>query len=701
MNFYSIFPFTAGFLILLLGLFVYLKNRKSLIHNTFGLFSLSISVWLITYSIAYNFYNKNIIYTLFKIGYTAVIFIPITWYHFISSFLNLKRERKWIFLSYITGGVFAYILNNTNLFMDGLYKYFWGYYPRIGKIHPLYLLFVLIISFRYIYILFYHVINDKVIISPLQKMRIKYLLIATLVGNLVVVDFIPNYNIEIFPFGFLFITVFVIISTHAIIKYHLMDIKIALTRAGIFIFVYLFVLGIPFILGYRYSQWKLATYLTVFLASTGPFIYLYLKRQVENIILKEQHRYQKTLREFSKNLTYIHELDKLFQIIVSKIVEEVRVKFGAIYLKDDEYKFYKLKYCFPEKETFRFSQTLPLDDPLIETLYNKKIPILSDEINIKDKIKIDTGLFIPCFIEDNLLSFIVLGPKSNKQIYTNNDLIIFETLSYYISLAIENSLFFKKLEEQQRKARIQEMDIFSYSIAHEIDNPMTAIKLAAEYLKDNLLKELNLDKSQKEELEQLANSILTSQERVSGMVKAIEEFGKPAPKELLPLKLEEVINSYLALYLPIFKNNGIVFNKELPKDILYIRGIKQELMQVFVNLSNNSIHALLDKKEKKINLKVEVQDKDFIKISFSDNGYGISKDRLHLIFTPFVTTKASTEGKGMGLYIVKRIIEKHKGKIWAESEGKDKGATFYIELPIAKDLTEDDFKKRIDTKRIF
>ncbi|MDD5513482.1 MAG: HAMP domain-containing sensor histidine kinase, partial [Candidatus Omnitrophica bacterium] len=90
-----------------------------------------------------------------------------------------------------------------------------------------------------------------------------------------------------------------------------------------------------------------------------------------------------------------------------------------------------------------------------------------------------------------------------------------------------------------------------------------------------------------------------------------------------------------------------------------------------------------------------------VRISFGDNGYGIKKEMLEIIFTPFTTTKASSEGTGMGLYNAKKIVERHKGKIWAESQGPGKGAVFVIELPIAKDVNPQDLEDQYKGKRVF
>jgi len=479
-----------------------------------------------------------------------------------------------------------------------------------------------------------------------------------------------------------------------------MDIKIALTRAGIFIIVYTLVLGIPFWLGYVTKSWLPSTSLAVLLATLGPFIYQYLRRRTEAILLKDQRRYQTALRELSKTMTRIRELDKLLKMIVLTVVDTVKVSYAGIYLKDEEHKSYRLKHYYPKREQARFQEFIPLDAGLIELLNQQKRPLSSEEIGAQGKISLGSGLVIPCFMEDELLGLLVLGAKPNNQMYTPDDIIVFETLSYSTSLAIENCIYWKEIEDRQRKARLQEMDTYSYSLAHEIDNPMQVILGQSGLLEKEFIKDI-ADENKRKELTESFDFIIEAAKRVSGMVKAIRDFGQPITGEFKPLKIEDVAESFYRLYLPQLKANAVIFEQDIPDNLGYLRGEKPELMQVLVILSNNSLHAMRYSQEKKIFLKIERSNNDVIKMSFSDTGCGIKRELLPIIFAPFTTTKASTEGTGMGLYNAKKIIERHKGRIWAESEGENKGCAFIIELPLAKDVSEEELKKEdVKAKRL-
>jgi signal transduction histidine kinase len=148
--------------------------------------------------------------------------------------------------------------------------------------------------------------------------------------------------------------------------------------------------------------------------------------------------------------------------------------------------------------------------------------------------------------------------------------------------------------------------------------------------------------------------------------------------------MDEVIETSLEIMAPQLKYEGIVFKKEITPN-LSVKGNKIHLEEIFVNITSNAIHAIKhnQKKEKELILKIHKNSPKTLLMEFKDTGYGIKREMLEDIFLDFVTTKATSEGTGMGLGRVRKIVENHGGKIWAESEGGDKGASFFIELPLA------------------
>ncbi|PIQ88702.1 MAG: hypothetical protein COV72_07175 [Candidatus Omnitrophica bacterium CG11_big_fil_rev_8_21_14_0_20_42_13] len=708
MSIYSVSPLICSLLALSFGFFVYFHNRKSQVNISFGLLCLSTFWWQFSWFILFNIQDRSLVSCLTKIGYTGIIWIPFTFYHFVIYWLGLHKEKILLYLSYILGFVFLVILWSSDLFLKGFYEYRWGYYPKAGLLHPLYLAILSIVAARVFWVLGLSLKTRN--LSAVQRNQFKYTITSFAIYTLASIDFIINYGIEFYPFGFSFVILSLFLVAYAIFKYRLMDINVVFARASIFIIVYALVLGIPFSLVSWGRLWLVNVFgqywflgpMIILLgsATAGPFIYQYLRKRAEDLILKDQRRYQGILHNLSKSMIRIKDLDALIATVTLTMVDIVKVDFAAIYLKEDEYKSYQLKRYYPKEAKGRFQEFIPFEHSLAKILFLKKSPISGGDIGPQDKVDLDSGIIVPYLVEESLLGFLVLGAKSKGQMYTTDDILILETISYSTSLAIENCRFWKEIETKQRKARLQEMDAYSYSLAHEIDNPVQVVIGQTDLLKKYLLKDIP-EERRKDTLEAY-EYILEAAKRVSGMVKAIRDFGSPATGELKPLKLNDVVESFSKLYLPQFKTNTVYFEKHLPDGDICIKGEKAELMQVLVILANNSIHALLDTKEKKITLKAEPLNQDKVRIIFSDNGYGIKKEDLEIIFKPFVTTKASTEGTGMGLANAIKIIEKHKGRIWAESEGKGKGASFYIELPVAQDTKEEDLACETNkTKRLF
>ncbi|MDP2923722.1 MAG: ATP-binding protein [Candidatus Omnitrophota bacterium] len=686
MNLYSIPPLIISLLLVFSGIFVYLKNKKHLLNRLFLLLCFPASVWLFFFSMAYNFHEKNILITCLKVGYTGIIFIPITVFHYTVELVSLQKLRKLVYLSYLIGIFLAASIWISSYLINGVQRYFWGYYPLAGKFHYIFLLFFNILLAISYTIVFYSLWIKKNISSSLRKTQVKYLLLAFFVYNLASFDFLPNYGREIYPFGYLPAFLFILIVGYTIIKYRLMDIRILLTRAGIFIFIYTFVLGFPLWFGIKTGLWIWAVLLMGVLSTVGPFIYSYLRQQIENAMFKEQQRYQQSIRELAKRMTQIRELDKLFVEVIAEVYSVVQPQFIALYTFSTSEKSYVLSRHHLPKD-YSFDKQISLNSQLITMLSKNKRPILAESAGFSN-LPLET-LVVPYFTEGSLFAFLVLGQKSTKMIYSDSDFIVFDILSSQVSLAIENCLFWQeektRLAKEEQIRRQRAMDHFSASLAHEIDNPVFAVSGIAEVVKMEITEDLknNIPQDKLNYLSDRLNRITGDLSRISKMIKAVREFSSQTKGEQVEMKFEEVLEGFSSIVEPQLKYEGIFFEKEIELDIR-LKANKIHLEEVLVNLATNAIHAVKhnNQKEKKITLKVYRNSAKTFMIEFKDNGYGIKPEFIEDIFLDFVTTKASTEGTGIGLGRVRKIVENHGGKIWAQSDGEGKGATFLIELPL-------------------
>ena len=143
--------------------------------------------------------------------------------------------------------------------------------------------------------------------------------------------------------------------------------------------------------------------------------------------------------------------------------------------------------------------------------------------------------------------------------------------------------------------------------------------------------------------------------------------------------IEEIIEELI----PSAKEKGIYLKLEAPKSLPTIKLDRTRIKSAIFNVIDNGI-----KYTRKGGVTIRLKIKDLrLKIIVKDTGIGLAKEEIKTLFTEFFergkeAEKVYTTGRGIGLYIAKNIVEAHQGKIWAESEGKSKGSTFYIELPL-------------------
>jgi len=395
-------------------------------------------------------------------------------------------------------------LSWTALLLNGVNKYPWGYFYRAGPIHPFFMGYFV---FFMILVFFNLIMGYKNEADGLEKNRKKYFLIALCIAYIGSVDYLPTYGIQVYPFGYLMLIGFVLIFAYAIIRYRLMDINVAIARAVIFTFVYALVLGIPFgmaglmrerLYGTLGELWFWIPMISLLcLATSGPFAYLYLQRKAEDRLLKEQRRYQETLRRASKDMTLIKDLKHLLNLMVHILTKAIRINYAGIYLYDKKGKVFVLKAHKGSKFNVNM-RSIDMSSAFIKYLQHVKNPIhiadLSvanslkdiDDKNIDEVVKlahsINATLVIPSFIENEMIGFLVLGNKISGQAYTNDDLTVLSVLANQSALAIENAQFYEEAKvaevERIQSEKFATIGRLATSAKHEINNPLAMISMS-------------------------------------------------------------------------------------------------------------------------------------------------------------------------------------------------------------------------------
>ncbi len=720
---FKYFVFLTSILILLFGSIVFLKNKTSAINRSFFFFTFSVFVWLFFYSLAYFSTDNGISYALFLFGYLGVFFIPTTWLHF--TFLFLHRNYK-IFINsiYLASFIFTIIHLYSHFFIKGLKQYFWGVYPEANfPFHLIFLVyFVSMFSVSITYLLLEFLFRPMVR-HQVQMVRIKYIFWATVIGTFAAVDFLPNYGIGVYPFGFVFMLLFIIITSISIIKYRLLDLSLVFTRTSIFIVVYSFVLGIPFAIAIagksklRYligeNWWIVPMISLTVLATTGPFFYLYIQKRAEDQILKEQKRYQATLSQASAGMGRIKDLKRLLALIVYVVTRAVRLEHSSVYIYDEDKGKYTLG-AYKRNTEKELVNEVKGDSPLIEYLIKIHAPVVYEEIKqrVQDyqdeylwKIEqslneMDAALVVPSLIENRLLAILVLGKKKSGKLYSEDDLSVFSILANQAALAIENAQFYediKKTQEQLFQAeKMATIGTMADGLSHQINNRFHALGFIAGDALDTIKfkKDVPMSDDTRAVMADLERALTRIQENVvqgGEVVQGLLRYTRKGEEGFGPVEVDKLVTAALEMAQFKIKTHELKILREYDKNGPRIKGNFTQLQEVFFNMTDNAYDAMMQRKNEKkepgyqptLRILTEIRG-ERIFVKFIDNGIGVKPEDVRKIFTPFFTTKLSSKkGTGLGLYVIKKIIEdNHKGKVTLDSRYME-GTTMQLDLPVA------------------
>jgi two-component system sensor kinase FixL len=239
--------------------------------------------------------------------------------------------------------------------------------------------------------------------------------------------------------------------------------------------------------------------------------------------------------------------------------------------------------------------------------------------------------------------------------------------------------FHELQSELAHVGRVSEMGTLASSLAHELNQPLTAIASYSEGMADLLAGDLDADKAAlaRETMREVASEAL----RAGEIVRRMRNFMSHGETERLPESLSRLVTEANALALVGSREHGIDVQVHLDPGADDVIVDRVQVQQVLLNLVRNAIEAMIDSPVRLLNVSSAAGPTGFVTVSVEDTGPGISETVAPQLFQAFVTSKQA--GMGIGLSICRTIVEAHGGRIWCEA-GRDRGTIFRFTLPSAQ-----------------
>ncbi len=315
------------------------------------------------------------------------------------------------------------------------------------------------------------------------------------------------------------------------------------------------------------------------------------------------------------------------------------------------------------------------DDGFYETELQQFLLRLSQVYSFMLIIAFALAYFLASYITKSLktvsdkINETSLNQKNEKIVIEANSREINSLINAYNKMVDKLEDSATMLAQSEREQAWREM---AKQVAHEIKNPLTPMRLTVQSFQRKF--DAN-DPELKQKLNDYSKTLIQQIDTMSAVASAFSNFASMPAQQNETLNVVQVVE----LALDIFNEDFIVFKSN--KEYVISKIDRTQLIRIITNLVKNAIQSIPDEQEeKKVLVSVNEVENDVI-ITVEDNGIGIESNNIEHVFEPKFTTK--TSGMGLGLGIIKNIIENYKGTITFETE-LGKGTTFFVSLPIVK-----------------
>jgi signal transduction histidine kinase len=554
-------------------------------------------------------------------------------------------------------------------------------------------------------------VQYRATVKRVERTRVRYLMLGGFVAvTLALTDILPRFGVAWPAIGNVLTIVYLYFMSQTLFRYRLIDInelvgKMAVLGTLVFLLWAVYGLLLTWVGGGKEGLFLLN-------ALVASFVILILFEPVRNRLenginrwlVRQRHELRGRIDALRRDLANVVDVGELNDKIMTALEESRRVTQASVYLLDSEAAGFDLVGHFGEQPVERVdaaSHRMFLDrlrDSYLdrEVIHNGLLEIeargVEEDQQQKESLQaiaaqieeLRGGLIFPMFgsaaTEQGpwLLGMLSVRDERVEGAYDLDDIDMFRRLAAQAASAIESSQVYERVKERDRLAAIGEM---AAGLAHEIRNPLGAIKGAAQLL-------VGPDGIPIEPTQESGEFIGIIIEEVDRLNKVVTQFldyariEKSEPAEHAQIELNDVVRKTVQLLENREDAAAVDIQIRLDDLLPPVAGDPEALVQVFLNLGLNALQAMEDGGTLEIITTRRRRSRlgygSFAEIRFRDTGVGIARDKIKKLFIPFFTTKS--RGTGLGLAISQRIVNQHGGTIVVRSN-PGKGSTFSVFLP--------------------
>ena len=682
-----------------------LQNRRSRLVQLFVFFIAQLTCWSVFYFAWMFAADRAQSERLVRIVMICVALMPATFMHFASELTNQRFPRWFHAANHGLGAFFA-----TQTFFPWFAPYgspgflFFAVWPYAGPLFYAHFAHF-VANFLGAQLVMYRVLRVE---QGIMRQRIAAVFWGNLVGVVTgATNFVPWFRdvwpaLQAIPPIFPpFISLLVLVYGWAIIRHQLMDIEVVIKRTLVFaglvgavvMVVSLFTFLSQDLLAQRVQIPRIWSSMlsAVVIAAVYGRLRGWLVIATDRYLFQRRYDYKELLKKFSDQVIVTMDLQQVAESTVKTLTETIHADSCALLMLATDTRQYELR---ASKGLAATQLSVGEEEPFIVFLHETQQPIGLDgelgrvrfpEAVTNQLAALNARLCLPLHLHDRLIGVLCLGKKKSDEPYTPDDLAVLLPLSRTLAIAVANAQLVNDLSKTQAEAAQKEklavIGTLSAGINHEIRNPLGIVKTQCEGFlldwQDGLLKDKPWTEISARCLS-IMRSAIYHIDRATSITQKLSNFAKPIQEpDVRPVQVADEINEVLSLIGYDLTLEKIDVEKQMSPGLPLIVVDRRQIQEVLFNLIRNAAQAI--KPPGTITI-VATHGQDEVQIAIRDTGSGIASDHLQKIYDPFFTTKAPGQGTGLGLFIVRQLVERNRGRIVAKS-ALGEGTTFSLTFP--------------------